>query len=129
MTSVATASFHRAFEREDYAAAAQRYADPAWRAAARYRAGDYAAAARELDGRQDPESLYNRGNALARQGRCDEALAAYDAALQAQPAHDDAKYNKALIEDLLRRQQSPHRPGGGRGPEAQLHLFRPGSPA
>ncbi|HMM75829.1 MAG TPA: VWA domain-containing protein [Gammaproteobacteria bacterium] len=97
----------RAFEREDYAAAAQRYADPAWRAAARYRAGDYAAAARELDGRKDAESLYNRGNALARQGRYDEALAAYDAALQAQPSHDDAKYNKALIEDLRRRQQSP----------------------
>ncbi|MGE3775315.1 MAG: tetratricopeptide repeat protein, partial [Gammaproteobacteria bacterium] len=96
----------RAFEREDYAVAAQRYADPAWRSAARYRAGDYAAAARELDGREDAESLYNRGNAFARQGRYDEAIAAYDAALKAAPGHDDATYNKTLIEDLLRRQQT-----------------------
>lgn len=97
----------RAFEREDYATAARRYADPAWRAAARYRAGDYAAAVRELDGRQDAESLYNRGNAFAREGRYDEALAAYDAALKAAPTHDDAKYNKTLIEDLLRERDSP----------------------
>jgi len=95
----------RAFEREDYAAAAERYADPAWRAAARYRAGDYAKAVGELEGRQDADSLYNRGNAYAREGRYDEALAAYDAALKAAPAHDDAQYNKTLIEDLLRQQQ------------------------
>ncbi len=96
----------RAFEREDFAAAATRYADPTWRAAARYRAGDYAAAARELDGHTDGESLYNRGNALARQGKLGEALAAYDAALKAAPTLEDARYNKALIEDLLRQQQA-----------------------
>ena len=99
----------RAFEREDYADAARRYEDPAWRAAARYRAGDYAAAARELDGRADAESLYNRGNALAREGRFDEALAAYDAALKAAPDLDDASYNKSLIEEFLRRQEEAQR--------------------
>lgn len=95
----------RAFEREDYADAAARYEDPAWRAAARYRAGDYAAAARELEGRHDADALYNRGNALARQGRFEEALAAYDAALKAAPTLEDATYNKSLIEDYLARQQ------------------------
>ncbi len=97
----------RAFEREDYVAAAARYADPAWRAAARYRAGDYASATRELEGRQDADSLYNRGNAYARLGRYEEALAAYAAALKAAPAHDDAQYNKTLIEDLLRQPPPP----------------------
>lgn len=95
----------RAFEREDYATAAERYADPAWRAAARYRAGDYAEAARELREHQDADALYNRGNALARQGKFDEALAAYDAALKAAPDLDDAQYNKSLIEDFLKQQQ------------------------
>lgn len=97
----------RAFERKDYEDAARRYTDPAWRAAARYRAGDYAGATQELAGRDDAESAYNRGNALARQGRYEEAIAAYDAALRAAPDDADARYNKSLIEDALRRRDEP----------------------
>jgi Ca-activated chloride channel family protein len=100
----------RAFEREDYAAAAARYADPAWRAAARYRAGEFDAAAQELAQRDDAESLYNRGNALAKLGRFDEALEAYGRALERAPGHADAKYNKSLIEDLLRQQEQSEQP-------------------
>jgi Ca-activated chloride channel family protein len=91
----------QAFAQEKYAAAAQRFQDPAWRAAALYRQADYAAAAQALEGRDDPEALYNRGNALARQGRLEEALAAYNAALKQDAAHADAQYNKSLVEALL----------------------------
>lgn len=94
----------RAFEREDYAGAAARYGDPAWQAAARYRAGDYAGAADTLAAREDAESLYNRGNALARLGRYEEALEAWDQALARAPGHADAQYNKGLLEDLMREQ-------------------------
>ena len=100
----------RAFEREDYAGAAARYADPAWRAAARYRAGEFDAAAAELEARDDAESLYNRANALARLGRYDEALEAYGRALERAPGHADAQYNKSLLEDLLRQQQEAEQP-------------------
>ncbi len=100
----------RAFEREDYAGAARRYEDPAWRAAARYRAGEYDAAAQELAQRDDAESLYNRGNALARLGRFDEALEAYGSALERASDHTDARYNKSLIEDLLRQQEEAQQP-------------------
>ena len=100
----------RAFEREEYDAAARRFVDPAWRAAARYRAGDFEGSTRALDGRDDADSLYNRGNALARLGQFDAALEAYDAALKAQPAHDDATYNKSLIEELLRQQSEAEQP-------------------
>ena len=100
----------RAFERQDYAGAAARYADRAWRAAARYRAGEFDAAAAELEARDDAESLYNRANALARLGRYDEALEAYGRALERAPGHADAQYNKSLLEDLLRQQQEAEQP-------------------
>src|SRR5262249_8509366 len=51
--------------------------DPALRGVAAYRNGDYAAAADALVGGEADVS-YNRGNALAKQGRFDEAIAAYD---------------------------------------------------
>ena len=87
------------------ALAAERFDNEAWRASSQYRAGDYAGA---LDGwRQQPgeDALYNRGNALARLGRFDEAIATYDALLEQNPGHEDAKYNKQAIEEWLRRQQ------------------------
>lgn len=43
----------------------------------------------------DYETRYNQGNALARQGRYEEAIAAYDAALAMQPDYRFAVYNKA----------------------------------
>jgi len=100
----------QAFEHEDYTGAAARYADPAWRAAARFRAGEFDAAATELAERDDAESHYNRGNALARLGRYDEALEAWGRALEREPAHADAQYNKSLIEDLLRQQEQAEKP-------------------
>lgn len=94
----------RLLEQGEAAAAAERFQDPRWRATARYRAGDYAAAAEGFTG-EDPDSSYNRGNALARAGQLQEALAAYDKALQQQPEHKDARFNRALIEKLLHEQQ------------------------
>jgi Ca-activated chloride channel family protein len=93
----------RLLERGEVSAAAERFQDPHWRATARYQAGDYAAAAAGFTG-EDADSRYNRGNALARAGRLQEALAAYDQALQRQPDHADAGFNRALIEKLLREQ-------------------------
>ncbi|MSQ67889.1 MAG: VWA domain-containing protein [Gammaproteobacteria bacterium] len=97
----------RAFSQADYARAAQRFEDPAWRAAALYRQADYPAAAQALAGSKDPEAQYNRGNALARAGQLEDAVAAYAAALKQNPQHADAEYNKSLIETLLRQQGEP----------------------
>ena len=95
----------REFQRKDYAKAANAFQHPGWRGAAYYRQGDYQAAAKALNEGSDAESRYNLGNALARQGQFKEALAAYDAALKENPQHDDARFNKSLIEDLLRKQE------------------------
>ncbi len=70
-----------------------------------YRDGDYAAAEaawRDLPG---ADAAYNRGNALAKQGRYDEAIAEYDRALQLQPQMVDAARNRQLVDAARRRQQ------------------------
>ncbi|MGR8922126.1 MAG: tetratricopeptide repeat protein, partial [Gammaproteobacteria bacterium] len=100
-----------AFAAERYDEAAARFASPAWQSSAHYRAGEYEQAAAALADATDADALYNRGNALARLGRYDEAIAAYDAALEQRPGDDDARHNKELLEELLRQQQESQ--GGG----------------
>ena len=95
----------RAMDARDYAAAAGLFNDPAWKAAAQHRAGDYQGALDSLEPLDDSQSHYNRGNALARLGRYHEAIAAYDRTLAERPDHADAKFNKELLEQELERQQ------------------------
>lgn len=107
-------------------AAAGLFRDRGWRAAAEYRAGRYAEAEALLQDQTDERGWYNKGNALARQGRYREASAAYAEVLRQNPAHADAAHNKALLEELLARQQSERRQAdngqpppdpGGQSPE------------
>jgi Ca-activated chloride channel family protein len=90
----------------DAARAAQLFRDPAWRGSAEFQAGNWQAAADSFAASEGTDADYNRGNALARAGKLEDALAAYDAALAAQPDMEDAKANRQLVEDLLRQQQS-----------------------
>lgn len=94
-----------AFDSGNYAAAAETFEDPRWRAAARYRAEDYTGAVDSIGDDAGPESQYNKGNALARLGRFEEAIAAYESTLAALPDHADAQHNKELLEKLLQEQQ------------------------
>lgn len=87
--------------------------DPAWRGAAAYRAGDYAAAARALQGVAGSDAAYNRGNALAREGKFTDAIHAYDAAIKANANNADAVANRKAVEDWLRQQQPPPKPSNG----------------
>ena len=89
----------------DAKAAAQKFDDPEWRGSARYRAGDYAGAERDFQQHDSAESNYNRGNALARSGRLQDAIGAYDAALAKNPNLEDAKANRDLVKKLLEQQQ------------------------
>jgi Ca-activated chloride channel family protein len=75
------------------------------RGSAQYRAGDYAGALESFGHDEGANAAYNRGNALARLARLEEALEAYDEALQAQPGMEDAVYNRAKVEELLEKQQ------------------------
>jgi Ca-activated chloride channel family protein len=99
----------RAFAEGAYQEAAESFRRPDWRAAAEYESGDYAAALASLDGPSDVENGYNRGNALARLGRLEEAIAEYERVLAADPDHADARHNRDLLRRLL-EQQSEENP-------------------
>ena len=117
-------------EQQQPAAAAERFADPAWRAWALYQAGDYeqaaaawaALAAAEPD---NPEYHFNRGTAQAMAGDYQPALEAYEQTLTRDPGHTAARHNRDIIEALLeqlRRQQAEQQPsedGSGEGDAAQ----------
>lgn len=87
----------------DYAGAASTFQNPAWQASALYRNGDFDKAASAYGGVAGDD--YNRGNALARAGKLREAVAAYDAALKADPADADAAYNREIVLKALEQQQ------------------------
>lgn len=90
------------------AQAADRFHDPRRRAYADLQAGRYAEAAKLLAPFTDAQSEYNRGNALAKSGQLQAALAAYDAALKQAPGDRDIRHNRDLVERELRQHhQSP----------------------
>ncbi len=109
----------RAMVDGDYATAAGLFSDPAWKAAAQHRSGNYQGAIDSLEALDDTLSHYNRGNALARLGRYQEAIAAYDRTLAEQPDHADALFNKELLEqELAQQQQQPQQNQGQQDQEA-----------
>lgn len=83
-----------------------------------YRAGRHDEAERLWRGLPGADAAYNRGNALARAGRLEEALEAYDEALRRQPGMEDAVANRALVEAALRRDPPPGPGGPRRQPDA-----------
>jgi Ca-activated chloride channel family protein len=101
----------RALARDAPGEAAQLFQDPEWSAAARYRAGEFDASAAALNGIDSAAAHYNRGNALARGGKLAEAIDAYDRALELEPGHADARFNRDLVADRLEQQQQAQQQG------------------
>jgi len=95
----------QAFRDENYDKAAKKFENSEWKAAAQYKAGRYEESAKTLEGSNSVSGYYNRGNALARQGRYQEAIKAYQKALELDPKHADARYNKELVEKALEKQK------------------------
>lgn len=95
----------RRFDAGDYAAAANEFENSNWRAAASYRAEDFESAVNAIPEEAGPQAQYNRGNALARLGRLEDAIGAYEKTLTAMPDHADAIHNKALLEELLKQDE------------------------
>lgn len=121
----------QALRNGDYAGASALAQDPLRRGVAHYRQGDYTAALADFEQAQGAQASYNRGNALARLGRYQQAIQAYQEALAAQPGLQDAEVNKKAVEDLLerlrqqqqqqqqQRQQSPEAPQDEGSPQDQ----------
>lgn len=84
-----------------------------------YRKGDFAAAEKDFAGIDSADAFYNQGNTLAKQGRYDEAIAAYDRALRLQPKMEDAIENRKVVDAARKRkggqnqQQQQQKKSGG----------------
>ena len=98
---------YKAYQNKDYKTAAEKFTDNDWQAAAQYQAGDYEKALKHYQDKNEKTAndWYNQGNALAQLGRSDEAIAAYQKALELNPNDEDAKYNKALLEKQQQEQE------------------------
>jgi Ca-activated chloride channel homolog len=114
-----------AMRAEQPAQAATLFDDPAWRGAAQYRAGSYEASAATLAPLDSAEGQYNRGNALAKAGKLEAAIDAYDRALTLDPNHADARYNRDLLQKYLdehpeqKQQQQQQQNQGGQQNQGQ----------
>ncbi|HFE37279.1 MAG TPA: VWA domain-containing protein, partial [Gammaproteobacteria bacterium] len=76
-----------------------------WKGAAYYKSGNYEQAAEAFSQSSSVEATYNRANALAKQGKLEQAIEAYDEVLAEKPEHADARFNKNLVEDALKNQK------------------------
>ncbi|WP_035480603.1 VWA domain-containing protein [Aliagarivorans marinus] len=95
---------HSAFEQENYQDAEALFNDPQWQAASAYRAGDYQRAQQLFAQDDSAQGWYNQGNALAMQGETEQAIAAYDQALERDPSLEQAAHNKAVLEQQQSQQ-------------------------
>jgi Ca-activated chloride channel family protein len=95
----------KALRAGDYPKAAALAPDAALRGSAEYKRGNYQQALDDFAHVTGSAADYNRGNALARLGRYQDAIAAYDQSLKANPGDADALANKAAVAALLQQQQ------------------------
>ena len=97
----------QAFNKNKFEQAATLFENPDWKAAAQYKSE-----LKELDEMKAPKTatgFYNQGNVLAKSGKYEEAIKAYDEALKKanedKQLIEDAKYNKELVEKELEKQK------------------------
>jgi len=108
--------------------AAKLFTDEKWKAAAEYRSGDFEKSLQTLEAAKDMESVYNKGNALARMGKFEEAVAAYEQVLGVFPDHEDAEYNLDLIKKEMEKQKQTSQQNSSGGGEDQQSGDEKGQP-
>jgi Ca-activated chloride channel family protein len=86
----------RAFDRGDFAAAAEAFQDPLRQGVAWYRAGEFEKSAQAFARRDSAEADYNQGNAWLMLGKYDTAIGCYERALTKREAWKEAEENRDL---------------------------------
>jgi len=95
----------KAFNTGNAEQAADLFKDNDWKAAAHYRAGNYEKSNELLASPESSTGYYNKGNALAKLGNYEDAIKAYDEALNMNPDNEDARFNRELVAKALEQQQ------------------------
>ncbi|MBE9567407.1 MAG: VWA domain-containing protein [Proteobacteria bacterium] len=94
----------KSFNAGDNESAAEQFRSPEWKASAFYRQGDYQAAVDALKDIESSDAYYNKGNALAKLARYQEAIDAYDHAIELNEDNKDAAYNREQVQQALKKQ-------------------------
>ena len=89
------------FDRKEYAAAAEAFADPAWEGQALFRSGQYIESADAFAREGDARGFYNRGNAFMRAFEYRKAITAYEQAVRDAPEWVEAEENLELARYTL----------------------------
>lgn len=92
-------------EQKKYEEAAKIFSNQNWKAGALYRSKKYKEAQKIYTSIKTADGYYNKGNTLAHQEKYKDAINAYNEALKLDSTHEDAIYNRKIVEDLLQKQQ------------------------
>ena len=95
-----------AFEHHHYPEAAARFVDPYWKGIAAYNAADYDLAQATFAAMNTPQAAFYLGNIHVRRFKFDDAISAYQRALQLQPDFPQASANLALALALKKDTES-----------------------
>lgn len=93
-------------ENAQFEEAANLFENKDWKGAAYYKSGKFEQAAESFATNDSAMGKYNYANALAKQGKLQEAIDVYDLLLKDNPNHEDARFNRELVKKLLDDQQS-----------------------
>ena len=108
----------RSLEAGDAASAAEQFESPDWQAYAAYQAEDYQSSVTSLE-QSEEASLYNLGTSLAKAGLLEESLAALNQFIESNPDHENAVFNRDIVEQLLQQQQEQEQQENQEGGESQ----------
>lgn len=101
------------FDRGEYKQAAGLFTDPMRRGTALFRAAEFEAAGAAFGRVDSAEGAFNRGNALVMQGKYDDAVQAYNRALQLKPGWKAAEGNRRIAEIRAKMKERPEGDQGG----------------
>lgn len=96
----------QAFKQQDFKAAADKFANPAWQGSALYRAGDYQGALKAFEQDKSANGYFNQGNALMQMGEYDEAIKRYNEALKKEPDMKDAQTNLKIAKEQEKQKKN-----------------------
>ncbi|SMP28932.1 vWA domain-containing protein [Shimia sagamensis] len=137
----------RAFERKDYADAAEAFEDPYMRGVALYRGGQYETAAQEMARLETADAAFLQGMAHLKSRGYRDGVRAFERALEMEPEHKGAQQNlpisKAIVEyvETTREQSDTGEDSGigaddvvfdnesGRGEDTQIEVPQDEVPA
>ncbi|MET1219495.1 MAG: VWA domain-containing protein [Glaciecola sp.] len=102
----------QAYKAGDFDTAQSLFDDAQWLANTLYQQGDYAAALALFAQDETAQGWFNQGNALAATQQYEQALAAYNQAIDAQPGFTEAIESKEALELFLQQQPPSEQQNG-----------------